>query len=444
MAESIVQVNITRDTVGVEQSGFGVPLILACNAPVDFSERVRSYESLAGFEEDFATITPEYLQAQAVFSQNPRPSLVKVGRLANKPTQRYKVAVQTVLNSTVYKVKVNDLTAEFTSDANATNDEIVAGLVSSVNALAVTVTASAVGSGGSQQLQLLGDSAGSFDSVDVRQVNDNQNLLTILQDHADPGLAADLAAISDADPVWFFPLFAWNSFACIDAISDFCEANEKLFVCQSTDTNIITLADGSDSVSIAKQLKTDAKARTGLIYHNETKAFADAALVGRCAPLTPGSETWHLKTLAGVSAVVLTGTHKVNAAAKNASVYLALGGSNVTLDGKVGSGEFLDVTRLLSAIQATISSRVFNALRAGDKVPFTSQGIEVVRSEVQGVLSEFEASQGIAPGSIVVTVPKIASVSSADKAARLLKNVKFSFTLAGAIHRAEVSGVVSV
>lgn len=444
MANEVVTVTITRDTVGVEQSGFGIPLILACNTPVDFTERVRSYESLAGVEEDFATTTPEYLQAQAIFSQSPRPSLIKIGRLANKPTQRYKISVQTVVNSTVYKVKVNDLTASFTSDANATNDEIVAGLVSAINALAITTTASAVGSAGSQQVQLLGDSAGAFDSVDVRQINDNQNLLTILQDHADPGLAADLAAIADSDDVWFFPLFAWNSFACIDAISDYAEANKKAFVCQSSDTNILTLADGSDSVSIAKQLKTDAKTRTGLIYHNETKAFADAALVGKCAPLTPGSETWHLKTLAGVSAVTLTATHKTNARAKNATVYLTMGAQNVTQGGTVGSGEFLDVVRLLSFIEATIATRVSDALATDTKVPYTDAGIQVVRNEVQGVLAENEQAGGIAPGTIVVTVPKVASVSAQDKAARVLRNVKFSFTLAGAIHTADVSGVVSV
>ena len=43
-----------------------------------------------------------------------------------------------------------------------------------------------------------------------------------------------------------------------------------------------------------------------------------------------------------------------------------------------------------------------------------------------------------------VTVPKVADVSAADKTARLLPDMKFTGTLAGAIHKVTITGVVSV
>jgi hypothetical protein len=118
---------------GFSRAGYGIPLILSPN--VAWAERVRSYTSLSGVASDFGATTPEYLAAQSIFSQNPKPTKIMIGRLANKPTVAWKITVSSVLNLTAYSVQIGTQTATYTSDANATNDEIADGLAAAITAL---------------------------------------------------------------------------------------------------------------------------------------------------------------------------------------------------------------------------------------------------------------------------------------------------------------------
>ncbi len=99
-----VSMTITQDSVGIARAGFGVPLILSCNAA--FPERVRSYTDLAGVGDDFATTSPEYLAARAMFSQSPHPETIMIGRAAGQPTLAYQLNVSSVSLGTVYTVSV--------------------------------------------------------------------------------------------------------------------------------------------------------------------------------------------------------------------------------------------------------------------------------------------------------------------------------------------------
>jgi len=78
-------------------------------------------------------------------------------------------------------------------------------------------------------------------------------------------------------------------------------------------------------------------------------------------------------------------------------------------------------------------------------VPFTNAGIGVVEAEVNAVMrlcvNNTILAEDPAP---VVTVPLVSAVSTTDKSNRLLPDVTFTGTLAGAIHATEVSGTVSV
>ena len=82
---------------------------------------------------------------------------------------------------------------------------------------------------------------------------------------------------------------------------------------------------------------------------------------------------------------------------------------------------------------------------SNDKVPFTDPGIAQVEGAVRGVLNQ-SVGQGILSEDpeFTVTVPKAADVSTVDKSNRLLPDVKFTGTLAGAIHEVDIDGTVSV
>lgn len=438
-----VTLTISRASVGLTRAGFGTALILTPN--VTWAERTRTYNDFDDVIADFPTTTsPEYLAAEAVFSQTPAPTKIKFGRLANKPQMVQTLDVVTVRNSYKYQVKVKGkgvtaTTVEFTSDATATNDEVVAGLVAALNAVVgKNYTAAATGTVGSQSVTVTATAAGDWFSVEVVNVDD----LKVKCTHADPGVATDLAAIKLADPDFYTVYNLYNSEAMANAIASWVESNKKTFICDTNVTEAIITAAGNGD--LLDDLEVAGYTRTLGFYHQAPDEFAGAALLGRCLPTTPGSETWALKELAGITATPLTATHKTNLQARNANGYESIGSVDITFDGKVGSGEYFDVTRFLDWFENTAGTRIFNALIAGDKKPYTDEGIASVGSELRGAIKE-----GIAAGGIdgaqdwSVTLPKVADVTSADKTARTLNGVKFKFVLAGAIHKVNVTGNVT-
>lgn len=431
----VVTLNITRSTLGVAQAGFGVPLILSANAA--FAERIRFYTDLDAVEADFATTTVEWAFAAALFGQTIQPERIAIGRCANKPTQKYTLT-PTVLNSTLYRVIINGTNYDFTSDASATDAEIVAGLIAVINAdAALTLTAS-----GTTTLVLTGDAAGNYNAVAV----DNVDRLSIIQDHADPGLAADLAAIANENNSWYFILYPYNSKACGEVIATYAGANKKIYLADSNDTASISVVVGTDTnTSLMGKAKASAYTRTSVWYHPDPASELCASLTGRLAPTQPGEETWDLKNLTGPTATVFTATHLTNADAKNGNYYLEVGGRNITQLGKMADGEFIDVIRFLDWLEARIAEEVFLVLANNEKVPYTDAGIALVQGAIQNVLDEGVVIGGLSPSPAPkVTVPKAASVSTANKAARLLTGIKFSGTLAGAVHKVTIAGNVSV
>jgi hypothetical protein len=176
-----------------------------------------------------------------------------------------------------------------------------------------------------------------------------------------------------------------------------------------------------------------------------TGDFLDAALEGAVLPLDPGSETWAYKPLAGITVGTFTSTQRANLEAKNVGFYDTTAGLTMTWEGKVASGEYIDVVRFIDWLKARIGEAVFSALANAKKIPYTGKGIEVVANAVRGVLKQASKPpvEGITEDFEVLT-PAIGDVSAADKATRTLNNVSFSATLTGAIHKVNLQGVVSV
>jgi hypothetical protein len=431
----IAQVTISTSGGALSLPGFGTPLILGAHSKV-WPERVRSYGGLAAVEVDFAVGTPEYLAAQALFSQNPRPPTVKIGRAALKPTQRWKLT-PTVLSLQKYAVKVGAQTAEFTSGAGATLAQIIAGLIAAINALAAGVTAS----DGATHVIVTNSTAGGWQALEVVDVN----VLSLEQDHVDPGVATDLAAINLEDADWYGLVTLWNSKAYVLAAAAWAEAAEKLYVAQTQDTPCIAVAEGT-ATDVMKVAKDAAYARTSIWYDPNTAPALAAGLLGRCLPLAAGSETWALKTIAGALARSYTGTHLANLKAKRGNWYYAVAGANVTSpdSGKVAANEWIDVIRGRDALVVDMQGRIFDRLRsAPEKIPYTDGGATIVQGEIAASLKAFVDRGFIAPGSTTVTVPKVKDQGPNDRANRYFPGITFGGDLAGAIHKLSISGALA-
>jgi hypothetical protein len=333
----IVDVTISLETQGVTRQGFGVPLIVG-NAGVLSTSTVAEYTSLsamtnAGFTQTHA----EYLMAQAMFTQEPRPEKV-----------------------------------------------IVAPLTSNDYAISI------------------------------------QNAYNVSKD-------------------WYAVVIQSRAQADIQAAAQKVETLKRLFIASSSDAAVTA----QSSSNVLHNLNASQYDRTVYLWSNHQASYPDAAWAGRMLPTEPGKATWKFKTLKGVNADTLTDTQSNYIRnTKKGNTYEEIGGVSMTREGTVVSGEFVDVIRDVDWLKARIQEDILEKLVNADKIPYTDAGIAIIenvlRSRLQdavtsGVLSDFE-----------VTVPKVASITNANKTARILPDVEFTGTLAGAIHKVIIKGRVSV
>jgi hypothetical protein len=221
------------------------------------------------------------------------------------------------------------------------------------------------------------------------------------------------------------------------------EARRKIFFARSNDAN---LKVGASTTDIAYLLKLAAYDRSVVCAHfPTTDDFICSGWLGKMLPQDPGSATFKFKTLAGVTADLLTATESTAIKTKNGNTYETIGGVNITAEGVVASGEFIDVIIGIDWLQARIQERVYAKLVQLKKIPFTDAGVAVIENEVRAQLK-----QGVTVGLLAadpeftVTVPKVVDVSPADKALRYLPGITFAATLAGAVHKTQIRGTVSI
>jgi hypothetical protein len=439
-----VTMTIVQDGVSVSRPGFGTPAGLSVN--VGWVERSRTYANLTEGAADFDTDSPEYLFLRATFSQSPRPPFAKILRAEGQPTQRYSLNVVNVKDSHTYEITVVfqggvEETIEFTSDATADDGEIVAGLVAALNLVSGKNFTAA---GASSPFTVTGDAAGDWFSLQILDFTD----LDIVQDHAEPSpsLATDLAAIQTEDPDWYGLHTFYNSTAYVNAAAAWIESNKKLYMGESCDSTALVTAEASGTDAL-DDLDENNYTRSLPIYAWAPHEMMGAALMGRCLPLNPGTETWAYKGLAGVTTPPLTSTHRGNLDDRQATYMKNVGGVDFTWQGKVADSVILyaDMRRLLDWLESEIKFGVFESLvGAPAKVPFTNGGISSVKNRVWGPLL-----QGIRRGAIAedpaptVTAPTISEISASDKKNRILPDVNFTATATSAIHQVDIFGVVS-
>lgn len=294
----------------------------------------------------------------------------------------------------------------------------------------------------SDPFTVTGNAAGNWFSLEVN----DPALLASKLNHADPGVATDLAAIINESDEWYCLLTNFNSQALVTAAANAIQALKKIYVFDVPETLAITSAGGvGGSADTLDALATLNLTRTMGAYHPSPVSMMAAAWAGAVLPEDPGSETWKFKELSSVPTVRLTSTHKTNLRARNGNAYELVSSNNeMTWEGTSASGEFLDVIRGIDFIDDDMTKGVLGALKKSKKIPFTNAGLAVIESEIRAALKRAVALN-ILDGSVpfTVTVPRVADISDSDRALRRVTGIKFSARLAGAVHFVSLQGTVS-
>lgn len=264
------------------------------------------------------------------------------------------------------------------------------------------------------------------------------------RDSGDASIAATMSAIQAEDDSWYGVIAAQ---AIVEGLGEnlaaWIETNKKFCIMWTDSEDVYNPAKSDDLASTLKGLSYD---RTATIYHATPATgadYPDAAWMGEGFPYEPGTSTYAYKTLKGIAPDNVTGK-ETTLQNKNCNYYSEVGGVNITQEGKVASGEWIDIIIGTDWIEARLREAVYSALKNNRKIPYDDTGIAIIEGLVKGVLNE-AASKGILQqDSIVVTVPRYADIPQADKIARKLPDVNFTALYQGAIHRTTINGTISV
>lgn len=179
--------------------------------------------------------------------------------------------------------------------------------------------------------------------------------------------------------------------------------------------------------------------------------YAAIALMATCFGYDPGAETWGLKTLNGVTPSNLTTTKITELTNANVNYYITVANKDVTQNGCVGTGEWIDVIRFKYWLLNKVQIEVFNFMVQNPKITFNDGGITGIQNVIESVLSskqgdgidndQYDKDGNVEKGYEVI-VPRAADVSAADKKNRRLTGVTFTARLAGAIHETAIKGTL--
>ncbi len=503
--QTIVNVQITKATAKLTRVGFGTPLLLVTHTVAIPDAKIYTDPSEM-LVDGFTTTDNAYLMALALTGQALNVPQFVIGKRNNQPQRSMNlIPVASPLPTQLYRLTVNGTRFDFTTDVTPTVLEITAGLVAALAQDAwVVLTAYLVGdhvsNGGNVYICTTagtsaaagGPSGTGTGIVDATVVWDFQGLeqnvvgtdnttdldvqsadapggsaaagipftletdrtlwLTIKDNTTDPGIAADLQAVRDLNDDWYGVTGDWWDELTADALATVIETLQRIHIWSNQDTDVLDPADTTDAFS---NLNAKAFERSGGIWHSTPHGgWPAAAAMGSTFPLDPGQTTWKFLTLTGVAADTFTGSEATALLAKFANNYVRVSGSDILQEGVMHQSEFIDTVRALDFVAQRIAEDVFGHFKSvsnsGKKVPYTDLGVSSIQSVVDARLQS-ATKEGGGSGQIfttdpqpVVTVPLVADIPAATRGTRLLPDVNFTATLAGAVHNVEVNGTVSV
>jgi len=448
--DQIVNIVITQQTAAVPQPSFSVPLIVGPNAPRTLSWYTDPASMLA---DGFSTSDAEYIYASRMMSQALSPTTFGVGLRLPAAAQTSTLSVNSLTIGHDYLITVAGTVVSYVSQLGDVQEDVLAGIrdaIAAVPALAALVAGVVSGTGGSASMLLTGVTNGidvAFTAVGSK--------LTYVAGVTAHGIVDDMTAIiaESTGQNWYGVCMTSQNATDILQMASLIESMDKIFIAATADAAV----DSSSTSDLASVLKGYGYTRTALIYSPISAALGiEAALLGGQLPQTPGASTWKFKQLVGISPDLFGSTSRTRliglpgvSTGKGVNIYESVGGVNITEEGWMVGGQFIDVTIGLDWLKSTMQTAIYTQLAQLAKIPYTDKGAALLEGEVKKVLKQAsdEGGSGLLDAtSLQTNVAKVATIPSASRAARILPNnsLTFSARLTGAFHFITVNGTVTV
>lgn len=477
---SVVSVTVDMAPRAAQLRNFGAALIIGATDVIDVSERIRTYASseIDTIATDFGTTSPEYLAAQAFFSQSPQPSEVQIGRWAKTATNGLiRGRILSTSEQEIGKFQSIDSGAfDVTIDGSVVN---VTGVVltecSNLNAVASAVTAKLNSKGtclwDGQRFVIKSATTGTTSTVSTVT---NTGLSVVM------GLEAGTTMVGGAQaetlieaitamldrPSWYMAFVAAD-YETDDAVAaaGLIEAASptRIIAFTSMDTNEL---DAQKTDTLGAQLKALGYNHS-LVMYSSTNAQAAASVLGRMSTVDfQGANTTitlKFKQCPGVVAENLT-TQQANALRdKNVNVFAAYDNdTSILQEGIMSGGWFIDERHGLDWLQNQVQTDLWNLLYTSttkvgqDEAGATALVSTCNRSLDRGVTNGLIAPgvwNGSAVGSLntgdtlstgyYVYIQPMDEQAQSDREARKAPPIHIAVKLRGAIHFVDVAITVN-
>lgn len=200
------------------------------------------------------------------------------------------------------------------------------------------------------------------------------------------------------------------------------------------------------TVAEIEALKTSAYKNTFVAFYSGVDGYLAEGLIGAVGSKDVGSVTWKFKGVSGLEPEPITEKQLKQIHSANGMAYVTKSGKPQSSDGKMLSGEWIDVIHSRDWIKVNIEAAVQNVFNTNDKVPYTNDGIMMLSLAVENVLIEagkrgmiLATDDGYA---YEIITKKRDEMSQIDRENRFYDGLTFNFELAGAIHETKIFGAI--
>jgi hypothetical protein len=266
--------------------------------------------------------------------------------------------------------------------------------------------------------------------VAISNESDDDDALTALRQVDDNFYAITIPSRDNAD---LATVEAWAS------------ANKKFFFGCSATVNALDNPNPTDRAAY-------------VIHNNQATDFPECAWVGQNIGKQPGSFTWKWKRPTGQNPSTFNSTQLNEIRTKNGNALQNQKGQTFFNEGKCRDGEFIDVIHSQDWIEDQLIIELLSQFINTEKIPMDNAGIAKIEAAVRAVLTRAGDVGIIARATdeadfeksddkfymFTIEVPQRSQLATNDLINRDLKGIKFTLFLAGAIHKVEVNGLITV
>jgi len=190
---------------------------------------------------------------------------------------------------------------------------------------------------------------------------------------------------------------------------------------------------------IAEYIRANNYKNCTVFYTEKSDSYIAEAIFGRQLSLIPGSSTYALKALTGVTVDDLTDTEVTNIEGKYCNYYVELAGEGTTFNGQTGSGTYIDDEAAIMYISTSVQENLYNMLKSTERTSYDAEGYSAMEANVRSSLKVFGVDNLlIIPNTITVTMPNPDDAAAVDKANRIVRTIRIGFTLKGAVQKVYV------